>query len=79
MRQHLYFKFIQEGTLEPQLLREPISQILASNSNFETVDVLVNNAGLISPMLHFFEADETWWRRIIDVNLTGHFLSLIHI
>ena len=31
-----------------------------ATSNFETVDVLVNNAGLISPMLHFFEADETW-------------------
>jgi len=41
---------------------------------FGTVDVLVNNAGLVSPMLHFFEADEAWWRRIIDVNLTGHFL-----
>ncbi|MDG1266347.1 MAG: SDR family NAD(P)-dependent oxidoreductase [Ilumatobacter sp.] len=39
-----------------------------------TVDVLVNNAGLVSPMLHFFDADEAWWRRIIDVNLTGHFL-----
>ena len=38
------------------------------------IDVLVNNAGLISPMLHFLEADEAWWRRIIDVNLTGHFL-----
>lgn len=41
---------------------------------YGTVDVLVNNAGIISPMLHFFEADEAWWRRIIDVNLTGHFL-----
>ena len=39
-----------------------------------TIDVLINNAGLVSPMLHFFEADEAWWRRIIDVNLTGHFL-----
>jgi NAD(P)-dependent dehydrogenase (short-subunit alcohol dehydrogenase family) len=38
------------------------------------IDVLVNNAGLISPMLHFFDADEAWWRRIIDVNLTGHFI-----
>ena len=41
---------------------------------YGTVDVLVNNAGLVGPMLHFFEADEAWWRRIIDVNLTGHFL-----
>lgn len=38
------------------------------------IDVLVNNAGLVAPMRHFFEADEGWWRRIIDVNLTGHFL-----
>ncbi len=38
------------------------------------IDVLVNNAGLVAPMLHFFEADEAWWRRIIDVNLTGHFI-----
>ncbi len=38
------------------------------------IDVLVNNAGLVSPMLHFFEADEAWWRKIIDVNLTGHFI-----
>ncbi len=39
-----------------------------------TVDVLVNNAAIVSPTLHFFDADEAWWRRIIDVNLTGHFL-----
>ena len=39
-----------------------------------TVDVMINNAAVVSPMLHFFDADEAWWRRIIDVNLTGHFL-----
>lgn len=44
------------------------------DEEFGGIDVLVNNAGLVSPMLHFFEADEAWWRRIIDVNLTGHFL-----
>jgi NAD(P)-dependent dehydrogenase (short-subunit alcohol dehydrogenase family) len=43
-------------------------------ADYGAVDVLVNNAGLVSPMLHFFEADEAWWRKIIDVNLTGHFL-----
>lgn len=48
-----------------------IAQIIEAHG---TVDVLVNNAGIVSPMLHFFEADEAWWRRIIDVNLTGHFL-----
>ena len=44
------------------------------DDEYGRIDVLVNNAGLVSPMLHFFEADEAWWRRIIDVNLTGHFL-----
>ncbi|MGB0384724.1 MAG: SDR family NAD(P)-dependent oxidoreductase [Ardenticatenaceae bacterium] len=39
-----------------------------------TVDVLVNNAGIISPTVHFLDSDEAWWRRIIDVNLTGHYL-----
>nr|WHW29172.1 putative short-chain dehydrogenase/reductase familyshort-chain dehydrogenase/reductase family [uncultured bacterium] len=43
-------------------------------AEYDHIDVLVNNAGLVSPMLHFFEADEAWWRKIIDVNLTGHFL-----
>ena len=38
------------------------------------IDVLVNNAGIVTPMLHFLEAGEAWWRRIVDVNLTGHFL-----
>lgn len=46
----------------------------AAMTEHGTIDVLVNNAGIVSPMLHFFEADEAWWRRIIDVNLTGHFL-----
>ncbi|MBT5139684.1 MAG: SDR family oxidoreductase [Acidimicrobiaceae bacterium] len=46
----------------------------ATLAAFGTVDVMVNNAGIVSPMLHFFDADEKWWRRIIDVNLTGHFL-----
>lgn len=43
-------------------------------AEYGRIDVLVNNAGIVSPMLHFLEADEAWWRRIIDVNLTGHFL-----
>jgi len=50
------------------------SMIDAAMVEHGRIDVLVNNAGLISPMLHFFEADEAWWRRIIDVNLTGHFI-----
>lgn len=41
---------------------------------FGTVDVLVNNAGLVNTERHFLEADSAWWRRIIDVNLSSMFL-----
>lgn len=41
---------------------------------FGPVDVLVNNASLVNTERHFLEADETWWNRIIAVNLSGAFL-----
>jgi 3-oxoacyl-[acyl-carrier protein] reductase len=40
---------------------------------FGTVDVLVNNAGLVNTERHFLEADEAWWERIQRVNLWGVF------
>ena len=41
---------------------------------FGTVDVLVNNAGLIDVERHFLEGDEAWWDRVLAVNLKGVFL-----
>jgi 3-oxoacyl-[acyl-carrier protein] reductase len=43
----------------------------ATLERFGTVDVLVNNAALTRTERHFLEADDDWWDRIIDVNLTG--------
>ena len=42
--------------------------------HFGTVDVLVNNAGLINVERHFLEADEAWWDRVLTVNLKSVFL-----
>src|SRR6266700_4603071 len=41
---------------------------------FGTVDVLVNNAGLINVERHFLEADEAWWDRGLAGNLKSVFL-----
>jgi 3-oxoacyl-[acyl-carrier protein] reductase len=42
--------------------------------HFGTVDVLVNNAGLVNVERHFLEADEEWWDRVLRVNLKSVFL-----
>lgn len=41
---------------------------------FGTIDVLINNAGVVRPTKHFLHADKAWWDSIVDVNLTGTFL-----
>ena len=46
----------------------------ATIAKFGTVDVLVNNAGLIDTNRHFLEGDEAWWDKIQSVNLKGTFL-----
>ena len=56
---------------DSEAVNKMVDSVMAEHGR---IDVLLNNAGIVSPMLHFFEADEAWWRRIIDVNLTGHFL-----
>jgi NAD(P)-dependent dehydrogenase (short-subunit alcohol dehydrogenase family) len=43
-------------------------------ARFGTIDVLVNNAGLINVERHFLEADEAWWDKVLTVNLKSVFL-----
>ncbi len=44
-------------------------------SRFGTVDVLVNNAGIMDRMLPVDEVDDEVWERVLGVNLTGPFLT----
>jgi 3-oxoacyl-[acyl-carrier protein] reductase len=42
--------------------------------HFGDVNVLVNCAGLVNESRHFFDGDERWWDRVLDVNLKGVYL-----
>jgi NAD(P)-dependent dehydrogenase (short-subunit alcohol dehydrogenase family) len=43
---------------------------------FGTLDVLVNNAGVIEPIAHMAEADPKAWGQVIDINLKGVFFGM---
>ena len=50
------------------------AMFLAAEQEYAPPDIVVNNAGLVDTQRHFLEGDSSWWRRIIDVNLTGVYL-----
>ncbi|HEC93424.1 MAG TPA: 3-oxoacyl-ACP reductase FabG [Candidatus Atribacteria bacterium] len=41
---------------------------------FKRIDILINNAGILSKNINFLDVSEEEWDRIIDVNLKGTFL-----
>ncbi len=47
--------------------------VSAAVAKFGTVDVLINNAGVIEPISHLSEADPEGWGQVIDINLKGVF------
>lgn len=40
---------------------------------FGSLDILINNAGVIEPVAHLAEADPDAWGQVIDINLKGVF------
>ncbi len=45
----------------------------AAQEAFGSVDVLINNAGVIEPISHLADADPEAWGMVIDINLKGVF------
>ena len=56
---------------------ESVSKLMqAAEAAFGSVDVLVNNAGMIEPVAHLSAIDPSDWDRVIDVNLKGVFYGM---
>ena len=56
-------------------IEEQVDALFDTTLNeYGTVDVLVNNAGLISPVKHILDVDKAWWDKLIGANLTGTLL-----
>ena len=50
--------------------------VQVAEDTFGSVDVLVNNAGMIEPVAHLAAIDPGDWDRVIDVNLKGVFYGM---
>jgi NAD(P)-dependent dehydrogenase (short-subunit alcohol dehydrogenase family) len=48
--------------------------VTAALGHFGSVEVLVNNAGILDGYFNADEMDEAVWRKVIDIDLTGVFL-----
>ena len=47
--------------------------IAKAKETFGSVDILINNAGVIEPISHLANADQDEWGSVIDINLKGVF------
>ena len=47
--------------------------IAKAKETFGSVDILINNAGVIEPISHLASADPDEWGTVIDINLKGVF------
>ncbi|GGH27797.1 NADP-dependent 3-hydroxy acid dehydrogenase YdfG [Cribrihabitans marinus] len=45
----------------------------ACRDRFSSLDVLINNAGVIEPIAHLARVDPADWGRVVDINLKGVF------
>ncbi|GAB3466262.1 SDR family oxidoreductase [Streptomonospora sediminis] len=50
--------------------------VLAAESAFGSLNVLVNNAGVQNPPATIENTDRATWSRLLDINLTGTFLGI---
>ncbi len=64
---------IETDVSDKDQVKQSVTQVL---DEFGRVDVLVNNAGIVSPINYFFEQTDEDWDQVIKVNLYGTFYMM---
>jgi len=64
---------IETDVSDKEQVKKSVVQI---SDEFRHVDILINNAGIISPLKLFFEQTDDDWDRVIKVNLYGAFYMM---
>jgi NADP-dependent 3-hydroxy acid dehydrogenase YdfG len=53
--------------------------IYTTVDRFDTIDVLINNAGIIDPVERLSESDIDAWGRLIDINVKGVYYAIRYV
>jgi len=64
---------IETDVSDKDQVKKSVTQV---SDEFDRVDILINNAGIVSPLKFFFEQTDDDWDRIIKVNLYGTFYMM---
>ena len=64
---------IETDVSDPVQIRKSVSELL---SDFKRIDILINNAGIVSPLTYFFEQSDDDWDRVLRVHLFGTFYAM---
>jgi 3-oxoacyl-[acyl-carrier protein] reductase len=64
---------IETDVSDKERVKKSIAQVI---NEFQRIDVLVNNAGIISSLKYFFEQTDEDWDQVIKTNLYGTFYMM---
>jgi 3-oxoacyl-[acyl-carrier protein] reductase len=65
--------YIQTDILDKEQVRKSVAHVY---NEFQRIDILVNSAGIVSPLKYFFEQTDDDWDQVIKVHLYGTYYMM---